>query len=319
MKDIIEKSRLKQSLINTETEETIRKNNSNEKKIFSERKKDNKRNILSERKNTINIIKNHKNITKIMKPKKQLKNIKYTILTEKPSTLLKESNKITNFNNNENNNNDKKEQTYHDDDSQININAGLIKKYVKKGSFSVKYPTKNLKNPDSSFEIFPNIKDVNLSPINPTNQLNKLNKTDIIESNIIPHNFNYHKLNHSTKLNHITKINRINKSNQTRSDHVSKKSKMPDNLKCDIINVEKIFSQNKKINDITHQCDINNDINTNSKNNNKILKINAEEVEDPFLIIPSNSSNTSVDFQPILCKEELVDLSITEEDDELLI
>ncbi|ORX61124.1 hypothetical protein BCR36DRAFT_408100 [Piromyces finnis] len=294
LQELIEKTKLKQ--VNNKKENAEKKKNLNIKK-----KNENNKTKLTEKKNNTNLL-NQKIITKKMKPK----NLKYSILTEKPLVLLRNTN--IKFNNKKES---EKNQAYNEN-SQINIDNNLINKYVKKGNFSMKYSTNRLKNDkDSSFEIYPNsINENNLSPIKPTNQINILGKTKIIESKIIPLEINNKlPLTSNSKNNNI--FNEVEKEFNYGKMHINTKCEVFTNNKT----VDSFEPRNNNFDKNIFQCVTNNGV----KNNDEIKTfIINSEVEDPFLIIPSNSSSRWIDFQPILSKEE-EELSITEEDDEILI
>jgi len=297
LKEIIEKNKLKQSLLN-------KKNNAikpNKKKDI-EIKNDNKhiRSKLTERKINNNVITNQKNITQKMNPRKRNikvteKNYMYKILTKKPIEIINETNKKLIENNNQ--------SKIQNNESQINIDSNLIKKYVKKGSFSIS--PKSFKNIESSFEIYPkDIDDNKLSPIKPVTQFNILDEINIKESKIIPINDNV-----ETTIISESKSNYLNRTINPSTLKVSKKKPI----------------QLLTINNNEDYLNIDIDNNEIFNINNKALAINSE-IDDPFLTISPTFNGIDIndmdevckDFDYILCKEQK-ELSITEEDDEILI
>ena len=287
LKEVIEKNKLK--LLNKNHINSIKLNNNKNGDGTKNDDKKNKNSInkLSERKVNNNIIANKRNIKN---PRKKInkfidKNIMYKILTKNPNEIINKTRK--NFDKNQST------KSKNNNDSQINIDNKLIKKYVKKGSFSIS--PKALKNIESSFEIYPiSIIENKLSPIKPNNHFNSLDEINVEESEMI-----------------------LTKDDIIVSPKTIKNFKMNETSKI-------LPKQMKKIINKEDSKDVNN-IDENYKRNIEALTINSE-IDDPFLTFPPifNSINdTDTDdalktFDYTLCKEKK-ELSLTEEDDEILI
>jgi len=208
----------------------------------------------------------------------------YKVLTKNPNEIINKTR----------NNFDKNQPTKSKNDnnaSQINIDNKLIKKYVKKGKFSIS--PKALKNNESSFEIYPkSIIEKKLSPIKPINHFNPLDEINVEESEVLLAEYDF------TDATNTIKNFEINKTSRNFPKQLKKVIKKEDSKDA-------------------------NNINENSKRNIEALAINSE-IDDPFLTLPpifnniNDTDNVMKTFDYILCKEKK-ELSPTEEDDEILI